>query len=146
MKKVVLFLSFLISLVSFSQKKDYNLKKGYVAEGYDVVSYFSNKPVEGKKEFILTHDGVKFKFANQENLNTFKKNPTKYTPQYGGWCAYALGASNAKFDINPDTYEIRDDKLYLFYNSWGTNTLKKWLKEGPEELRKKADLNWSNIK
>ncbi|MGY5352086.1 YHS domain-containing (seleno)protein [Wenyingzhuangia sp. IMCC45533] len=146
MKEVILFLSFLVSLVSFSQNKDYNLKKGYVAEGYDVVSYFDNDPIEGKKEFTATHDGVKFRFANAENLKKFKANPSQYVPQYGGWCAYALGANNTKYDINPKTYEIRDDKLYLFYNSWGVNTLKKWTDENPEDLKKKADQNWSSYK
>lgn len=146
MKKIILFLSFLISIVSFAQKKDYNLKNGYVAEGYDVVSYFNNKPIEGKKQFITTYDGVKFKFADKQNLEKFKSNPKKYVPQYGGWCAYALGANNTKYDINPKTYEIRDDKLYLFYNSWGVNTLKKWKNENPEKLKEKADQNWSLYK
>ncbi|NJB81342.1 YHS domain-containing (seleno)protein [Wenyingzhuangia aestuarii] len=146
MKQVVLFLTLFITSISFAQKKDYNLKKGYVAEGYDVVSYFDNKAEEGKKEFTTTYDGAKFKFVNQEHLNTFKNNPKKYVPQYGGWCAYALGANNTKYNINPKTFEVRDGKLYLFYNSWGVNTLKKWNDENPKELKEKADSYWNNLK
>jgi len=47
--------------------------------------------------------------------------------------------------IDPETYEIRDGKLYLFYNSWGVNTLDLWNKEGAEQLRIKADENWKSI-
>ena len=143
MKQIAILLTLLISTFFYGQEKDYNVKKGYVAEGYDVVSYFDNKAEEGQKEFTTTYDGVKFKFVSNQHLETFKKNPEKYVPQYGGWCAYAIGANNKKYDINPKTFEIRDGKLYLFYNSWGTNTLSKWEDENPEKLRKQADQNWS---
>ena len=134
-----------ISLTAFSQKENYNTKKGAVANGYDVVAYFSNKAVKGSKKLSYTYDDVTFRFSTQENLNTFKSNPAKYIPQYGGYCAYAIGVKGEKVGINPKTFEIRDDKLYLFYNSWGTNTLKLWLDENPEELKMKADKNWSSL-
>ncbi|WP_302850182.1 hypothetical protein [Polaribacter cellanae] len=35
--------------------------------------------------------------------------------------------------------------MYLFYNSWGTNTLKLWRKEAAEKLQKQADKNWLKI-
>ena len=137
----ILFFSFTV----FSQKENYNTKKGAVANGYDVVAYFSNKAVKGSKKLSYTYDDVTFQFSTQENLNTFKANPTKYIPQYGGYCAYAIGVKGEKVGINPKTFEIRDGKLYLFYNSWGTNTLKLWLDENPEELKMKADKNWSSL-
>ena len=67
-------------------------------------------------------------------------------PQYGGWCAYAMADKGEKVSINPKTFEIRDGKLYLFYNSWGTNTLDLWKKENVKGLQKKADQNWELIK
>ena len=146
MKQITLLLLLFVSTIFYGQKKDYNLKKGYVANGYDLVSYFENKAEEGSKEYTKTYDGVKFKFVSKQHLNTFSKNPKKYLPQYGGWCAYALGANNTKYDINPKTFEIRDGKLYLFYNSWGTNTLSKWKDENPEQLKNKADQNWAAYK
>ena len=135
----------LITLSSIFSAQEYNLKKGFVAEGYDVVAYFSNKVEKGDIKFITTHDRVKFKFSTKENLETFKKAPIKYIPVYGGYCAYALGAKGKKVSIDPETFEIRDGKLYLFYNSWGTNTLKLWKKEDPEKLKKNADKHWKNI-
>jgi YHS domain-containing protein len=129
-----------------AQSIDYNLKKGYVAEGYDVVSYFSNKAIEGDKKYTTTHDGVNYKFSSQENLDAFLKAPNSYTPQYGGYCAYAVAEKSKKVGIDPKTFEIQDGKLYLFYNSWGTNTLELWKKENVKGLQEKADLNWEAIK
>lgn len=143
MKKIITLLVLLVSTVAFAQQ--YNTKKGAVASGYDVVSYFSNEAKKGKKEFSTTYDGAKFRFSSQENLEMFKQNPTQYVPQYGGYCAYAIGKTGEKVAINPKTFKIRDNKLYLFYNSWGTNTLDLWLKEGAEDLQKQADINWSKI-
>lgn len=141
---IVLFLGSILTM--FAQQIDYNTSGGYIADGYDVVSYFGQKAEKGSKKYQTTFDGVKYKFASKTHLDTFKKNPEMYVPQYGGWCAYALGANDKKVDINPKTFEIRDGKLYLFYNSWGTNTFEKWKKEGPEKLKAQADKNWESKK
>lgn len=147
MKKLTLIIAtILISLSSQAQQIDYYLDSGYIAEGYDVTAYFNNKAVEGSKSYVTTYDGAKYKFASQANLDKFKANPTKYVPQYGGYCAYALATNGKKVDADPETFEIRDGKLYMFYNSWGKNTLKSWKKEGPTTLQPKADRNWENVK
>lgn len=146
MKHFITILLLAFSVQTFAQKTDYNTKKGAIANGYDVVAYFSNKAIKGTKKLATTHDGVQFRFSSKENLENFKKDPEKYVPQYGGYCAYAVGVKGEKVSINPKTFEIRDGKLYLFYNSWGTNTLDLWLKEKPEELKQKADKNWQKIK
>lgn len=144
MRKIILLLFVTFSASLFAQE-NYYVKKGAVAKGYDVVSYFDNVAKKGNKKIATEYDGVKFYFSSQENLKKFKENPTKYIPQYGGFCAYAMGAKGEKVSIDPETFEIRDGKLYLFYNSWGTNTLDLWTKEGAEELKKKADKNWEKI-
>ena len=82
----------------------------------------------------------------EENKEEFTKNPAKYEPVYGGWCAYAMGLEKAdKVAINPKTFKIIDNKLYLFYNKLGINTLEKWNKEGQEKLKNNADRNWKLI-
>lgn len=144
--RYLLILFLLITSSTFSQSIDYNIKKGYVAEGYDVVAYFENKTLEGDKKFTTKYDGANYKFSSQKNLDTFNKNPEKYVPQYGGYCAYAVGAKNDKVAIDPETFEVKDGKLYLFYNAWGTNTLELWQNENPKLLKEKADKNWENIK
>ena len=144
--RYILIIWLVASTSIFSQSIDYNTKDGYVAKGYDVVAYFQNKAIEGEEQYTTHYDGVKFKFSSEENLNTFLDNPTEYIPQYGGFCAYAIAVNSKKVDINPKTFEIRDGKLYLFYNSWGNNTLKKWRKKNVKGLQEKADQNWEAIK
>jgi len=146
MKKLFVLLFLGIAFGVTAQQIDYNLKKGFVAEGYDVTEYFNKKTVKGNNKFVTTHDNVKYKFSSQANLEKFKSNPERFIPEYGGYCAYAIGVNAEKVGIDPETYEIRDGKLYLFYNSWGINTLTKWNKEGATALKNKADANWQKIK
>ncbi len=144
--KNLIFIFLFTTTCSFCQTTDYNAKKGYVANGYDVVAYFNNNAVEGSKSFIANFKGAKYKFSSKKNLSIFNKNPNKYSPQYGGYCAYAVALKSDKVSINPKAFEIRNGKLYLFYNAWGTNTLKLWQKNDPEALIKQADKNWKTIK
>ena len=123
---------------------NYNLKKQVALEGYDPVSYFSNKPLEGKSDIKFSFKGISYLFANQQNLAKFKASPEKYEPAYGGWCAYAMGNTGEKVKIDPETYKIIDGKLYLFYNFWGNNTLTDWNKN-EKPLKTKADQNWKKI-
>ncbi|WP_339751609.1 YHS domain-containing (seleno)protein [uncultured Winogradskyella sp.] len=102
--------------------------------------------MEGSKTYSTTFDSVKYKFSSKKNLDIFLNNPEAYIPQYGGYCTYAVATNSKKVDIDPKTFEIRDGKLYLFYNSWGNNTLTKWLEENVKGLQKNADLNWEAIK
>ncbi len=74
----------------------------------------------------------------------FAANPTRFEPQYGGWCAYAMGASGDKVDVDPETFKIVNDKLYLFYNKFFNNTLKSWNKD-ESNLKSKADVNWTKF-
>jgi len=133
---------FFVMLTTFAQSADYNTKNDYMAKGYDVVAYFDNQSIEGKKEFTTMHYGVNYKFSSEENLKKFSSNPEKYVPQYGGYCAYAIAVDNKKVDINPKTFEIRDGKLYLFYNAWFNNTLTTWQESDVKGLQQKADKNW----
>lgn len=144
MRSTITLLLLFVSVSIFAQK-NYYTKKGVVAKGYDVVSYFDNEAKQGTKEYSATYDGVTFYFSSKENLETFKKDPKKYIPQYGGYCAYAMGVKGSKVSINPETFEIRQGKLFLFYNKGRTNTLDLWIKEGAEDLKSKADKNWAKI-
>lgn len=136
----------LITISSTGQSEGHlNLSKDLAIKGYDPVAYFvSDKAVKGKSDLRLKHAGAVYQFSSAENKERFKKNPSHYVPQYGGWCAYAMGSTGEKVSINPETFEIRDGKLYLFYNKLFTNTLDSWL-EDPEELKMKADKNWDDL-
>ena len=137
----------LITATSFGQsaakrKAQFNLEKGIAIQGYDPVSYFTQKKaVKGKSNIASTYEGVTYNFSSQANKELFEKNPTSYEPQYGGWCSYAMGANGEKVEIDPETFKITDGKLNLFYNAFFNNTLKTWNKD-EVNLKKKADVNW----
>lgn len=128
------------------RKKHYNLEDGLAVNGYDPVAYFKEgKAIKGKKELgILVFEGVNYRFSSMENKEAFKKSPASFEPQYGGWCAYAMGNDGTKVEVDPETFKIIDGKLFLFYNRLFTNTLKTWNKNEPL-LKKQADANWQKI-
>ncbi len=125
--------------------KHYNINNSKLAlNGYDPISYFSYQPKQGGKEFVALYEGLIYRFTTKKNKELFLSDPEKYEPMYGGWCAYAMGNTGEKVDINPITYKIIDGKLYLFYNKFFNNTLTDWNKD-EETLKKKADINWSQV-
>ena len=141
---ITVFLFFLTSSQAQDQKRQssFNLEKGVAVQGYDIVSFFTKgKAVKGNTSFTVSHQGVKYQFSTNENKEEFKKNPSKYEPQYGGWCAYAMGATGEKVEIDPGTFKIVNGKLFLFYNKYLTNTLTKWNKD-EANLKAKADASW----
>lgn len=150
MKNLMICFFFSVSMVSFSQSTakrvaNYNLEKKVALSGYDPVAYFkSNKAVKGSKEISNTHEGVIYYFSTKENAALFAKNPMAYEPQYGGWCAFAMGDYGKKVEVNPETFKIVNGKLYLFYNAYFNNTLKSWNKD-EKNLKVKADANWKKI-
>lgn len=151
MKKLFASLAFSLVFVHFAfaqsalRSKEFNLSKNVAIQGYDPVAYFTqNKAVKGSKEFAAVAEGVEYYFANADDKTAFLKDWKKYEPQYGGWCAYAMGASGEKVDIDPETFKITNGKLFLFYHSWVNNTLNKWNAD-EASLHAKADANWAKI-
>jgi YHS domain-containing protein len=132
--------------VTTTRKKHFNLTSSSLAiSGYDPVAYFKiNKAVKGKKDLSVNHQGVLYYFSSVENKEEFKKNPSKYEPEYGGWCAFAMGDYGEKVNVDPETFKITNGKLYLFYNKFFNNTLKSWNKD-EANLKNKGDINWRKI-
>lgn len=126
-------------------KAHFNLQNGVALQGYDPVGYFKqSKAVKGKKEFAAFYQGATYYFVSAENKESFKSDPKKYEPAYGGWCAYAMGSTGKKVEIDPETFKIKDGRLFLFYNKFFNNTLKDWNKD-ENNLQTKADQNWKTI-
>ena len=127
------------------RKAEFNLNNGIAISGFDPVAYFKQgTAVKGKKDLAVFDQGVTYYFSSVENKEEFKKNPSRYEPQYGGWCAYAMGKDGSKVEVDPETFKIIDGKLYLYYNKFFNNTLKSWNKD-ETNLKSKADLNWKNF-
>lgn len=127
------------------RQKHFNIDNGVAIEGYDPVAYHvSGKATKGNKQFAVNADGVIYHCSNKTNKELLIANYKKYEPQYGGWCAYAMGNSGEKVKINPQTFKIKDGKLYLFYNALFNNTLNSW-NENETTLKNSADKNWTKI-
>lgn len=142
---VFLFASIVSDAQSSSRVKEFNLEKGLAIQGYDPVAYFAaNKAIEGKKEYSSSVGGVTYYFSSSANKATFLKDPKKFEPQYGSWCAYAMGNSGEKVEIDPETFKIINGQLYLFYNAYFNNTLTTWNKN-EATLKKAADTNWTKF-
>ncbi|MFY8109892.1 MAG: YHS domain-containing (seleno)protein [Bacteroidia bacterium] len=121
------------------------VSKNVAVSGYDVVAYYiQKKAVKGSETYSVTISGIKYYFSSLSNKNLFIKNPAYFLPQYGGWCAYAMGASGEKVEVDPETFKIINGKLYLFYNAFFNNTLKTWNKD-EANLKAQADINWTKI-
>ncbi len=121
---------------------------GLAIGGYDVVAYFSGEAQKGSDKYAVKHNDATYLFSSKENLEAFKKNPTQYLPQFDGYCAWGVGAKNTKFPINPETFDIVDGKLYLFFNGPFNgepfNTLLPWNTD-TTNLVTKAHANWKNL-
>jgi YHS domain-containing protein len=122
-----------------------NIVDGLALQGYDPVAYFEYKAVKGSANITAIHNGVTYRFISENHKVVFLKDPFHFEPQYGGWCAFAMGDYAKKVEVNPETFKILEGKLYLFYNAYFTNTLNDWNKN-EAVLKGKADQNWNNIK
>jgi len=111
-------------------------------QGYDLVSYHSNSgPRHGNGNHVLIHGGVSYLFATKANKKAFAKNPEKYLPAYGGFCAYGA-AVGKKFVGDPTVWKVVDSTLYLNLDAKVQSI---WNKDIPGNIAK-ADSNWTTIK
>jgi YHS domain-containing protein len=115
---------------------------GKAIKGYDPVAYFANgKPVKGDKQFSFEWNGATWLFASAEHRETFRADPEKYAPQFGGYCAWAVSQGYTA-DIDPDAWKIVNDRLYLNYDK---SVQAKWEKD-MEPLIRKGEENWPGIR
>ena len=149
MKRVSLFFAIVLSIsVAYGQadeaerKRNFNTENFVALREFDPVSYFQNRPKKGTSSFEAKHRGIIYYFANAENLEEFRKSPSKYEPAYGGWCAYTVAQSGERVKILPTSYKIIDGRLYMFYNFGGEDRLRKWNSGNEKSLKAAADKNW----
>lgn len=121
---------------------DIFVTEGVAIHGYDPVAYFTDqKPVKGSKSYTATYHGATFYFASVAHRDTFKSDPDRYAPQYGGYCAFGA-AEGHKAPTEPGAFSVVNDKLYLNYNS---DVMTTWRQDVPGYV-KQADARWSDVK
>ena len=87
--------------------------QGVAIQEYDPVAYFKqNKPVKGSPSNQSVYQGAKFYFASAADKKEFDKNPSKYVPTYGGYCANSLKKGKLE-NGDPNVFYIHKGKLYF---------------------------------
>jgi YHS domain-containing protein len=113
---------------------------GVAINGYDPVAYFlDNRAVRGSEKYAYEWLGSPWHFANEQHRELFKKDPVKYAPQYGGYCAAEVaGSGSVTVNIDPEAFKIIDGKLYITYDKVHTNDFA----THADDLVPKAEANW----
>ena len=103
----VLAIAAVLPLLGDSKADPINKDKGGVAiKGYDPVAYFTqSKPVPGSSAFTHQWMNSTWWFASAADRDEFARNPEKYAPQFGGYCAYGV-SQNHTAPIDPEADDI----------------------------------------
>ena len=158
----IFLLIILFSVVSLAQDKDImkdNMKKkemmdndkmmmkisknmdGVALDGYDPVSYFTDmKPEMGMPDISYKWGGATWRFTSKDHMKMFKENPSKYAPQFGGYCAYALGL-NKLVPADPAYWTMKNGMLYVNANA---DAQKLFRKDETGNIEK-AEKNWKSL-
>jgi YHS domain-containing protein len=144
MKKFLLLLfGVALAFPAFAQTKTLlNLDKSGVAiQGYDPVAFFTDhKPVKGNAEFSSKHEGATYLFASKEHKELFEKDPVKYEPIFGGYCAYGV-SHNKLAQIDVEAFQIVDGKLMLQYSK----AIRDDFNKDAQGNLAKAKANWPGL-
>jgi YHS domain-containing protein len=114
--------------------------KGVILKGYDPVAYFTRKKaVKGSPKYQTTYQGAIYYFSSATDLATFKKSPSKYVPQYGGFCANGIANRQASAG-DPTVFFVLKGKLYVC----ASPEAEKEFQSNTQTNLKKADSNWDD--
>lgn len=151
MKAKFIFSALLALAITFTTqaqnlKAKYNTDDSKIAlQGYSPVSYIDLSIAQrGLKAYKSTHDGLNYYFTSAEQKAKFDKNPQKYLPEYGGYCAFGVSVG-AKFRTDPNKFVVSNGKLFLFLYDVEVDAQQLWLAGNEKELVKKADANWKKL-
>jgi hypothetical protein len=117
-------------------------RNGDVAlSGYDAVAYFTeSRAMEGTATFEATWNGARWRFISAENRDRFLQNPARYSPQFGGYCAYAVSKGYTA-SADPKAWSIVNEKLYVNYSM---AVRQDWEKEKEARIAR-AEANWPKV-
>ncbi len=147
-KTTIVVVALIINSAIFAQdKKANNIDNSNIAlQGYSPVSYLDlSLAQKGNKNFKSDYKKVVYYFTSADQKAAFDKNPDKYVPQYGGYCAFGCYAG-AKFRVDPNKFLVKDGKYYLFLNNVELDAKQLWLAENNHnKLKSVADKNWQKL-
>jgi YHS domain-containing protein len=89
---------------------------GVALHGYDPVAYFTeHAAVKGEDRHRASYNGATYYFASDANKKLFQRDPAKFAPQYGGYCAMAVSMGQLE-DADPTMFVVHQDKLLVQRN------------------------------
>lgn len=148
-KSSIVILSLLVSTIAFAQdNKANNIDNSNIAlQGYSPVSYLDlGIAQKGVKEYKSEYKKVIYYFTSAEQKSTFDRNPEKYLPQYGGFCAFGTYAG-AKFRPDPNKFIVKNGKYFLYLYNLELDAQQLWLAENNhKKLVATANKNWKKLK
>ncbi|HEX6567233.1 MAG TPA: YHS domain-containing (seleno)protein [Chthoniobacterales bacterium] len=116
--------------------------QGVILKGYDVVAFFKErKAVKGSSDLSTTYQSATYLFTSAANKAEFEKNPAKYVPQYGAFCAYGVTLDVLADPEVPDAFLIYKGKLYVCGNQGALKDFKKDIDGNID----KANANWRQL-
>jgi YHS domain-containing protein len=114
---------------------------GVALGGTDPVSYFTEgSPLPGSPQFEFGWMGAPWHFANQANLDVFKRAPEIYAPQFGGHDGMAASRGYVS-DGDPRYYAVFKSRVYLFYSPANREAFL----IAPDAAAARAEANWTQL-
>jgi YHS domain-containing protein len=131
----------LLAALAGDPKPSVNVSGTLALNGYDAVAYVTDgKPVRGLPQLSSSWNGAVWRFTSAEHRDAFLKDPERYAPQFGGYCAWAV-AHGYTANGDPEVWTIVDGKLYLNYSR---RVQKRW----EADIRGyivKGQANWPDV-
>ena len=106
------------------------------------MSFFRGAPAVGSDKFAVAHNGATYRFTSQDNLDTFKVDPSQATSRPTAAFAPYGTVLGKKFDGDPRYSKVVDGRLYLNLNG---DIQAKWSEDIGGNIAK-ADGNWVKLK
>ena len=115
---------------------------GIALAGYDLVAYATTgEAVSGNSRYSSRVDNIVYHFTSEQNRTAFEANPDRYSPEFGGYCAYGVRMGR-KLPVDPTAFELVDGKLYMFLDRATELT---W-KEDQSSNIQIANKNWPDLR
>jgi YHS domain-containing protein len=144
MKRVITFLASLVFVANLAFAGDLvnaDVNSKIALHGYDPVAFFTiSKATKGNPGIAAEYHGYRYIFASEENKAIFERQPEKYLPAYGGYCAYGVSIGQF-FPVEIDTWEIVDGRLILQFS----DDIKHEFAKNKTANFRKAEANWPKL-
>ena len=113
-------------------------EQNIILDGHDITAFFTDsKLVKGNSAYASQIDGITYHFVSEAAKQMFDANPTKYQPQFGGFCAVAASFNKVE-PAQLDLFDIYEGKIYFARNA---KAQKMW-EEDKAGIKARAEGLW----